>query len=127
MNLITIPTSSSGPLEFVQFFIRLALLYQVISFLKQKLLQLFGHGGVQAAASHILVKTEAQCQALIKELETGAEFAQLAKEHSTCPSGKSGGSLGTFYPGQMVGMSRPRHFTQGLMVTLLFLLGACVR
>lgn len=55
-----------------------------------------------AAARHILVKTEAECQKLKTDIEGGADFAEVAKKHSTCPSGKEGGSLGTFRPGQMV-------------------------
>ena len=55
-----------------------------------------------AAARHILVKSEADCQKLKTEIEGGADFAEVAKQHSTCPSGKSGGALGTFKPGQMV-------------------------
>ena len=55
-----------------------------------------------AAARHILVPTEAACQTLKQQIEGGADFATVAKEHSTCPSGKSGGALGTFKPGQMV-------------------------
>ena len=71
----------------------------------------------QVRASHILLmyagsarstasrsKDEARQQ--IVELETqikgGADFASLAKEHSDCPSGKQGGDLGSFGPGQMV-------------------------
>ncbi|MEM8851944.1 MAG: peptidylprolyl isomerase [Pseudomonadota bacterium] len=53
-------------------------------------------------ASHILVETEAEAQALVAELEDGADFAELAREHSTGPSGPSGGNLGWFGPGQMV-------------------------
>ncbi|MEM7640935.1 MAG: peptidylprolyl isomerase [Pseudomonadota bacterium] len=53
-------------------------------------------------ASHILVETEAQAQALVAQLEDGADFAELAREHSTGPSGPSGGNLGWFGPGQMV-------------------------
>lgn len=56
----------------------------------------------QATARHILVKSETQCADLITEINGGAEFADLAKQHSTCPSGKDGGSLGTFGRGQMV-------------------------
>ena len=56
----------------------------------------------QATARHILVDSESKCQTLIDEIKGGADFAALAKEHSSCPSGKEGGSLGTFGPGQMV-------------------------
>lgn len=56
----------------------------------------------QATARHILVDSESKCQTLIDELKGGADFAALAKEHSSCPSGRDGGNLGTFAPGQMV-------------------------
>lgn len=46
--------------------------------------------------------TEEQCTALKSEIEGGADFAALAKEHSSCPSGNSGGALGEFGPGKMV-------------------------
>lgn len=53
-------------------------------------------------ASHILVETEEEAQALVAELEGGADFATLAQEKSTGPSGPSGGSLGWFGVGMMV-------------------------
>lgn len=53
-------------------------------------------------ARHILVKTEEDAKALIKELDAGADFAELAKAKSTGPSGPSGGDLGYFSKGQMV-------------------------
>jgi len=56
----------------------------------------------KATARHILVDSEEQCQELIRQLENGADFERLAAEHSTCPSGQSGGDLGEFSPGQMV-------------------------
>jgi len=56
----------------------------------------------QASARHILVNDEATCSDLIKQLGDGADFAALAQQHSSCPSGKDGGNLGTFSPGQMV-------------------------
>lgn len=56
----------------------------------------------RARARHILVSTEAECIDLKSKLESGAEFESLAKQYSTCPSGKSGGDLGEFGPGQMV-------------------------
>ena len=37
-----------------------------------------------------------------KDLEGGGDFAALAQQHSTCPSGQQGGDLGEFGPGQMV-------------------------
>ena len=55
-----------------------------------------------AAARHILVPDEQQCNKLKTEIEGGADFAEIAKAHSQCPSGQSGGDLGTFSPGQMV-------------------------
>ena len=56
----------------------------------------------RATARHILVQTEDQCEALKKEIEAGADFAEIAKAHSDCPSGERGGELGEFGPGQMV-------------------------
>lgn len=56
----------------------------------------------KATARHILVDTEARCNELKAAIEGGADFAQIAKENSTCPSGRDGGNLGSFGPGQMV-------------------------
>ncbi|MGD8784296.1 MAG: peptidylprolyl isomerase [Thioalkalispiraceae bacterium] len=56
----------------------------------------------KASARHILVQTEEQCESLKKQIEAGADFAAVAKEHSDCPSGERGGELGEFSPGQMV-------------------------
>jgi peptidyl-prolyl cis-trans isomerase C len=56
----------------------------------------------KATARHILVNSEDQCIALKKEIEDGADFADVAREHSSCPSGKQGGELGEFGPGMMV-------------------------
>ncbi|GIU16127.1 peptidyl-prolyl cis-trans isomerase [Shewanella sp. MBTL60-007] len=55
-----------------------------------------------AAALHILVKHQTLAEDIIKQLNKGAKFDVLAKKHSTCPSGKKGGSLGEFKKGQMV-------------------------
>ncbi len=55
-----------------------------------------------AAASHILVKTEAQAKDLKAQIAAGAKFADLAKQHSSCPSARDGGALGVFNPGDMV-------------------------
>lgn len=56
----------------------------------------------KASARHILVDTETQAQELKDQIEGGADFAALAKEHSSCPSGQRGGELGEFGPGMMV-------------------------
>lgn len=55
-----------------------------------------------ASARHILVPDEAACQDLKAKIEGGVDFADMAKEHSQCPSGAKGGDLGTFQKGQMV-------------------------
>lgn len=56
----------------------------------------------QATARHILVSTEEKCQELKTAIENGADFAQVAKDNSSCPSNRDGGNLGSFGPGQMV-------------------------
>jgi peptidyl-prolyl cis-trans isomerase C len=56
----------------------------------------------RARARHILVPTKEQCDELKKQIDGGADFAALARQHSKCPSGREGGDLGEFGPGQMV-------------------------
>lgn len=58
--------------------------------------------GLEYNASHILVESEEEAQAIVEELKAGADFAETAKEKSTGPSGPNGGSLGWFGPGMMV-------------------------
>ncbi|KIT14823.1 peptidylprolyl isomerase [Jannaschia aquimarina] len=53
-------------------------------------------------ASHILVETEEEARALKAQADEGADFAELARENSTGPSGPNGGLLGWFGAGQMV-------------------------
>ena len=53
-------------------------------------------------AKHILVKTEEEANAILYDLKNGQEFEEVAKEKSTCPSGKKGGDLGWFGKGMMV-------------------------
>ena len=55
-----------------------------------------------AQARHILVPSEDTANDFKTQIEGGTDFADVAKEHSTCPSGKSGGDLGSFGKGQMV-------------------------
>jgi peptidyl-prolyl cis-trans isomerase C len=56
----------------------------------------------KASARHILVANKEACEELKTQIETGADFAALARQHSLCPSGRQGGGLGQFGPGQMV-------------------------
>jgi peptidyl-prolyl cis-trans isomerase C len=68
--------------------------------------------GEMASASHILFAkgegagaslVKAKAQGVLAQVQSNPErFASLAREHSTCPSGKEGGSLGQFGRGQMV-------------------------
>ena len=57
---------------------------------------------VRASARHILVPTAGQAETIKQQIADGADFAEMARAHSTCPSGKQGGDLGEFSPGQMV-------------------------
>ena len=56
----------------------------------------------KATARHILVSSEEECESLKQKIEGGTDFEEVAKEHSSCPSGRNGGDLGEFGPGQMV-------------------------
>src|SRR5690625_7276307 len=55
-----------------------------------------------SSARHILVADRDQCETLKTRIEAGEDFAELAREHSSCPSSQRGGELGEFGPGQMV-------------------------
>lgn len=59
-------------------------------------------GKSEIHARHILLKTEDEAKAVIKDLAGGADFAETAKKKSTGPSGPNGGDLGYFGQGQMV-------------------------
>lgn len=64
----------------------------------------------QIRASHILVSTDArskddakaETEALHQKITGGTDFADIARETSDCPSGRSGGDLGHFGRGMMV-------------------------
>ena len=55
-----------------------------------------------ANARHILVATEDQANDVKQQIVDGADFGDMAKQHSSCPSSAKGGDLGEFGPGQMV-------------------------
>lgn len=56
----------------------------------------------RASARHLLVESEAKCNEIKAQIEAGADFAEMAKKYSTCPSGRDGGDLGEFGRGMMV-------------------------
>ncbi len=56
----------------------------------------------KATARHILVDSQVACEDLKGKIAAGSDFADVARQHSKCPSGRSGGDLGEFGPGQMV-------------------------
>lgn len=64
--------------------------------------QYTAEAGKEYHARHILVEDEETAKDLIAQLQDGADFAELAKEHSTGPTGEKGGDLGWFAPDQMV-------------------------
>ncbi|AKJ64150.1 peptidylprolyl isomerase [Kiritimatiella glycovorans] len=75
-------------------------------------------------ASHILIGTEtnateeeqatkrAEAEKVKAKLDAGADFAEMAEKYSTCPSGKEGGSLGSFAKEQMVPAFSEAAFSQ---------------
>lgn len=56
----------------------------------------------EVRARHILVKTKEEAEAIIKQLDGGASFEDVAKAKSTDGSAAQGGDLGYFSAGQMV-------------------------
>ena len=71
-------------------------------------------------ASHILVKEKETCEALRVEILAAGPggapeaFGRLARERSTCPSGKNGGDLGSFGRGSMVPAFEAAAFSQAV-------------
>ncbi|MEA9357480.1 peptidylprolyl isomerase [Bacteriovorax sp. PP10] len=57
---------------------------------------------MKVTAQHILVNQEFEIKDIQKKLSEGVSFEDLARDFSTCPSGKEGGNLGEFGKGMMV-------------------------
>lgn len=60
-------------------------------------------GSQRSTATRTQEQAKTEIATLKAQVDAGADFADLARKHSDCPSGKSGGDLGAFGRGQMVG------------------------
>uniref|UniRef100_UPI00313CA8EB peptidylprolyl isomerase n=1 Tax=Yersinia enterocolitica TaxID=630 RepID=UPI00313CA8EB len=72
----------------------------------------------KASALHILVDDEKQANDILAQLNNGANFQELAKKFSNCPSKRNGGDLGEFNKGDMVPAFDKAVFSWGVLEIL---------
>ncbi len=68
-------------------------------------------GSMRSTATRSKDAAETQIAALKSELDGGAEFSEVAREHSDCSSSSQGGDLGSFGRGMMIGAFEDTAFT----------------
>lgn len=59
-------------------------------------------GSMRSSASRSKDEAKTEIESLKSQIDGGADFGELARKHSDCPSGRDGGDLGTFGRGAMV-------------------------
>ena len=57
--------------------------------------------GEQVQALHIMLETEEEARGILKEIEKGQPFSDLARDHSLALEGATGGDMGYFEAGQL--------------------------
>ncbi len=71
-------------------------------------------GSERSSATRSKAEAEAQIASIAQELESGGDFAALARQHSDCGSAQAGGDLGAFGRGQMVNAFEEAAFALGV-------------
>jgi peptidyl-prolyl cis-trans isomerase C/peptidyl-prolyl cis-trans isomerase SurA len=59
-------------------------------------------GSARSTATRSKDEAAAEIAGLRQQIEDGADFAEIARSHSDCPSSREGGDLGAFARGMMV-------------------------
>lgn len=71
-------------------------------------------GSMRSSATRSKGEAAEQIADIKQQLDQGGDFAELAKAHSDCPSGRDGGDLGAFGRGQMVGEFETAAFSMAI-------------
>ncbi|MHC4993362.1 MAG: peptidylprolyl isomerase [Planctomycetota bacterium] len=71
-------------------------------------------GSARSSATRAQAEAQQQIAEIKQQIDGGADFADLARQHSDCPSGQQGGDLGRFGRGQMVKAFEDTAFSMGV-------------